>query len=126
MSDRDHPSIAPEAKRTLEPIRAKPTLERTLEPKQTLKQRLAASFAEFGRIAIITYVVLSLVTIAGFSVAIGIGAEPSSATGVFGVIAAGWLAAKATMPIRILIVLALTPAIAAILRRRSRNHPTAT
>ncbi len=93
--------------------------------KRTLKERLSANVAEYGRIAVITYLVLSLLTIAGFSVAIGIGAEPSSATGVFGVIAAGWLAAKATMPLRILIVLGLTPAVAAVVRRRARTRPVA-
>lgn len=93
-------------------------------PKRTLKERLAALFADYGRIAIVTYLILSLLTIAGFAVAIGIGAEPSSATGFFGVIGAGWLAAKATMPIRILIVLGLTPAVAAVVRRKApRSEP---
>jgi hypothetical protein len=69
--------------------------------RRTLKQRLAANFAAYGRIAIITYLSLSLLTIAGFSLAIGVGAEPSSATGVLGVIGAGWLAAKATMPVHL-------------------------
>ncbi len=87
--------------------------------KRTLKERRAAHFAEYGKVGVVTYLVLSLATITGFSIAIGIGAEPSSATGVLGVIGAGWLAAKATMPIRILITLALTPAIAFVVRRRA-------
>jgi hypothetical protein len=92
--------------------------------KPTLKQRLAAHFAEYGRVAIITYLVLSLMTIAGFSIAIGIGAEPSTATGFLGVIGAGWLAAKATMPLRILVVLGVTPPIAAlVVRRKARKAP---
>ena len=86
--------------------------------KLTLKERLSAHFADYGRIAVITYLVLSLLTIAAFSIAIGIGAEPSTATGFFGVIAAGWLTAKATMPIRILITLGITPPIAAVVRRK--------
>ena len=93
--------------------------------KPTLKQRLKDSFAEYGRIAVITYLVLSGLTIAGFSIAIGIGAEPSSATGFLGVIGAGWLAAKATMPIRILITLGITPGIAFVVRRRSRKRAVA-
>lgn len=88
--------------------------------KPSLKQRLAAQFRDYGSIAIVTYLVLSVLTIVGFSIAIGVGVEPSSATGLFGVIGAGWLAAKATMPIRILITLGLTPVIAAIVRRRKR------
>ncbi len=91
-------------------------------PKRTLKERLTAHFAEYGRVAVVTYLVLSLMTIIGFSIAIGVGAEPSTATGFLGVIGAGWLAAKATMPLRILAVLAVTPPIAAlIVRRKARK-----
>jgi hypothetical protein len=86
--------------------------------KRTLKERLAAHMAEYGKIAIYTYIALSLATIAGFAIAIGVGVAPSSASGVFGVIGAGWLAAKATMPLRILATLGLTPLVATLLRRR--------
>lgn len=92
-------------------------------PRRTLKERLKAHFAEYGRVAIYTYLVLSVSTIIGFSIAIGAGVSPSSATGVFGVIGAGWVAAKATMPLRILATLGLTPLIAAIIERRKRNRP---
>ncbi len=93
------------------------------EPKPSRKQQLSALFAEYGRVAIVSYLVLSLLTIAGFSIAIGIGFEPSTASGVLEVIGAGWLAAKATMPIRILIVLAITPPIAAFVSRRRAKKP---
>jgi hypothetical protein len=93
--------------------------------KLSLKERLAAHVAEYGKVALYTYLVLSLGTIAAFSIAIGMGVEPSSATGVIGVIGAGWLAAKATMPIRILITLGLAPLIATLLRRRKRPAPEA-
>ncbi len=86
--------------------------------KPTLKQRLQALMADYGKIAIYTYLTLSLGTIAAFSIAFGFGMAPSSATGVVGVIGAGWLAAKATMPLRILATLGLTPLIATLLRRR--------
>src|SRR5882724_7794295 len=83
-----------------------------------LRQRLSALFNEYGRLAIITYFTLSILTIIGFSVAFGVGIEPSTATGVIGVIGAGWVAAKATLPIRILITLGLTPLIALVVNRR--------
>lgn len=89
-------------------------------PKRTLKERLKAHIAEYGRVAIYTYLTLSILTIAGFSIAIGAGVTPSSATGVLGVIGAGWVAAKATMPLRILATLGLTPLISALLQRRKR------
>jgi hypothetical protein len=87
----------------------------------SLKQRLTALFEVYGRIAIITYFTLSGLAIIGFSVAIWIGAEPSSATGVLGVIIAGWAAAKVTLPIRILITLALTPLVAFVVGRLRRT-----
>ena len=92
-------------------------------PKRTLKQRLKAHFAEYGSIAIYTYLTLSITTIIAFSIAIGLGVAPSSATGVFGVIGAGWVAAKATMPLRILATLGLTPLVAALWHRWRKAHP---
>lgn len=85
--------------------------------KRPLKQRLADHFAEYGKFAIYTYLALSLLAIAGFSIAIGMGLAPSSASGVIGTIGAGWLAAKATMPLRILATLALTPLVAMLWRK---------
>jgi hypothetical protein len=86
--------------------------------KPPLKQRLSALFEEYGRIAIVTYFTLSILTIIGFSIAIWTGVKPSSETGVLGVIIAGWALAKATLPIRILITLGLTPVVALVVRRR--------
>src|ERR1051325_5199722 len=79
--------------------------------KPSLKQRLTTLFEDYGKVAIITYFTLS-------GLAIWIGAEPSSATGVLGVLFAGWALAKATMPVRILITLAVTPVIGTLVRRR--------
>ena len=91
-----------------------------------MKARLEKLLAEYGRVALYTYLSLSLLTIAGFSIAIGAGFAPSSATGIFGVIGAGWLAAKATMPLRILATLALTPLIATLVRRITRRKSPVT
>ena len=85
--------------------------------KRTLKERLAAHMAEYGKIALYTYLVLSLSAIVGFSIAIGSGVEPSTTSGALGVIGAGWVAAKATMPLRILATLGLTPLVAAVVRK---------
>lgn len=91
--------------------------------KRTLKERLTAQFNEYGKIAIITYFTISILAIIGFSVAIGIGYEPSTATGVFGVIFAGWIAAKATLPIRLVITLAITPVVAMVVNRLWPKRP---
>jgi hypothetical protein len=87
----------------------------------SLKERLSVLLAEYGRIAIVTFFTLSILTIIGFSIAFGIGVSPSSATGVLGVIFAGWVAAKATLPIRILITLGLTPVVALVVKRLGRK-----
>lgn len=95
----------------------------TEEPRLSLKERLKKQFTEYPRIAIITYLTLSIISIAGFSIAIGMGAQPSTATGTLGVIGAGWVAAKALMPLRILATLALTPLIAAVVQRFKKPEP---
>lgn len=82
---------------------------------------MSALVSEYGKIALYTYLALSLSAIVAFSVAIGMGVGPTSATGTLGVIGAGWVAAKATMPLRALATLALTPLIATLLRRRPRR-----
>jgi hypothetical protein len=89
--------------------------------KPPLKQRLSALFSEYGPIALVTYLTLSVLTIIGFAIAFGIGTSPESTTGVLGVIFAGWVAAKATLPIRILITLAVTPLVALIVKRLRRT-----
>lgn len=86
-----------------------------------MKARLQKLLTEYGKVALYTYLALSLLAIVGFSIAIASGVEPSSATGMFGVVGAGWLAAKATMPLRILATLALTPVIAALVRRLTKR-----
>lgn len=90
-----------------------------------MKARLQKLLAEYGRVALYTYLTLSILAIVGFSIAIAAGVEPSSATGILGVIGAGWLAAKATMPLRILATLALTPLIATLVRRITKRKTPA-
>jgi hypothetical protein len=88
-----------------------------------LKERLKKQFTEYPRIAIITYLTLSILSIVAFSIAIGMGAQPTTATGTHVVIGAGWVEAKALMPLRILATLALTPMIAAVVGRFKKPAP---
>ena len=88
--------------------------------KPSLKVRLKKLIAEYGNVALVTYLALSLIAIAGFSLAIGFGFGADSAGDVLGTIGAGWLAAKATVPLRILATLALTPLIGKLLQRRRK------
>ena len=88
-----------------------------------MKARLEKLMAEYGTVALYTYLTLSLLAIIGFSVAIGVGVAPSSASGMIGVVGAGWAAAKLTMPLRALATLAMTPLIAALVRKRKTPVP---
>lgn len=85
--------------------------------KLPLKERLAELFGAYGKIAVYTYFTLSLLAIIGFSIAVDLGYKPTTSTGVIGVILTGWALAKATMPIRILITLGLTPMVAHVVNR---------
>lgn len=88
-----------------------------------MKARLGKLMAEYGNVALYTFLSLSLLAIIGFSIAIGVGVAPSSATGVLGVIGAGWVAAKLTLPLRLLATVALTPLIATLVRKRKTPVP---
>jgi len=97
----------------------------TARTKLPLRKRLAVLYRMYGRIALVIFAVIWLLTIAGFGAAIYLGFKASSATGVLGTIGAAWLAAKMTMPLRILATIAITPPIARWWRRRHPLPPTA-
>lgn len=88
--------------------------------KPPLKQRLKKLMEQYGRVALYTYLALSLTAIIGFSIAIGLGTGADTTGGVLGAIGAGWVAAKATMPLRILATLGLTPLISNLITRRKK------
>ena len=124
MVDRDvaPDSELPEAPIAIDPAAPVPPAAPVGPPKKLpLKDRLKAIMKDYPQVAVFTYLGCSLIAITGFAIAIGIGAEPSTATGVLGVIGAAWLAAKITVPLRILATLALTPLIAAQLAKLKRK-----
>ncbi len=80
-------------------------------------EKLKALLAEYGNVAIGTYLVIWLATLAGFAIAISLGVQVESASGGIGLLGASWLATKLTQPFRIAATLAATPLVAAVLRR---------
>lgn len=90
-----------------------------------MKARLEKLLAEYGKVALWTYLSISLLTIAGFAIAFASGFSPSSATGMLGVLGAAWVASKATILLRIAITLALTPVVAAVVRRITKRKTPA-
>ncbi len=83
----------------------------------SLSERMKGMLAEYGRVALIVYLVLFGAVLAGFSVAISAGVAVDSAAGGVGTFAAAYVATKLTQPLRILATLAITPLVAAGLKR---------
>lgn len=86
------------------------------------RDKLKSLLAEYGNVAIGTYLVIWMLTLAGFAVAISLGFQVESATGGVGLAGASWVATKLTQPLRIAGTLMLTPVVAALLRK-SRRPP---
>jgi hypothetical protein len=85
------------------------------------KERLKSLLAEYGRVALYTYLGLFAVVFAGFAVAIAAGVQVESAQGGAGVLGMAYLATKVTQPIRIAATIALTPLVASAIARLRRT-----
>jgi len=73
--------------------------------------------AEYGPIALGTYLTIFGLTWAGFAAAISMGVAVESAAGGAGLVGASWLATKVTQPLRIGATAVLTPVVARFTRR---------
>ena len=80
-------------------------------------EKLKSLLAEYGNVALGTYLVIWILTLAGFATAISLGFEVEGAASGAGLAGASWLATKLTQPLRIAGTLALTPIVAAVLRK---------
>jgi hypothetical protein len=78
---------------------------------------LTSLLAEYGRVALYTYLSLFVLVFAGFAAAIFAGVQVEGSAGNAGVVGAAYVATKVTQPLRILGTLALTPLVAALLKR---------
>jgi hypothetical protein len=88
------------------------------------RERLKTLLAEYGRVALYTYFGLFALVLAGFAVAIAAGVQVESAQGGAGVLGMAWLATKVTQPLRIAATLALTPLVAAAVKKVRRERGT--
>jgi hypothetical protein len=85
------------------------------------REKLKTLLAEYGNVAIYTYLVIWVLTLAGFAVAISLGMQVKGAASGTGVALGAWLATKLTQPLRIAGTLGLTPLVAALLRKFRRK-----
>lgn len=84
-----------------------------------MNDKLKRMFADYGAVAIGTYLGIFALALAGFAGAIGLGVQVESAAGGAGTFAAAYVATKLTQPLRILATALLTPLVARLLRRKS-------
>ena len=81
------------------------------------REKLKLLLEEYGRLALWIYLSIWLAVLAGFAVAISVGFKTSSAGADAGVLLSAWVATKLTQPLRIAATLALTPVVAAMLKK---------
>lgn len=84
------------------------------------RQRLKTLLAEYGRLALYTYLTLFVLVLLGFAGAIHLGVRTESTAGKAGLWGAAWLATKVTQPLRVLATVALTPLVAQVLKLRKK------
>jgi hypothetical protein len=89
------------------------------------KERLKTLLAEYGRVALYTYLGLFVLVFAAFAVAIAAGVQVASAEGGAGVLGMAYVATKVSQPIRIAATLALTPVIATWINRLKASKESA-
>src|SRR5450631_2942888 len=87
------------------------------------RQGLKTLLAEYGRLALYTYLVLFVLVLLGFAGALHLGVRAESTAGKAGLWGAAWLATKVTQPLRILATVALTPLVAQVLKWRRKPSP---
>jgi hypothetical protein len=85
------------------------------------REKLKKLLAEYGNVAIGTYLAIWVLTLAGFALAISMGVKVEGAASGVGLAGATWVATKLTQPLRIAGTLALTPIVAAVLRKLRRK-----
>lgn len=97
------------------------------------REKLKSLLAEYGNVALITYLVIWVLTLTGFAIAISTGVNVDAVMGSIarffgsswegrtsgaGLAGLTWLATKLTQPLRIAATVALTPFVASLLRKR--------
>jgi hypothetical protein len=87
------------------------------------REKLKTLLSEYGNVALVTYLVIWVLTLTGFAIAISMGIKVEGATSGAGLAGATWLATKLTQPLRIAATLALTPIVSALYRKLRGMSP---
>ena len=88
-----------------------------------LKTRYADLLAEYGMVALGTWLALAALTFTGLVIAIRMGIHVESTAASAGTFGAAYVALQVTKPVRIVATLVLTPVVATVLRRQRTEVP---
>jgi hypothetical protein len=94
---------------------------RAVTGKPSLKQRMKTLIAESGAIVLWVYFGIFALVLVSTATALKMGVKLDGVAGAAGIWGAAYLFTKLTQPVRIAITLAVTPAVAALLRRFRRQ-----
>ncbi len=95
-----------------------PNAQQPLPARAPLKDRLQNLLVEYGSIALWVYFIIFAIVLFGFALALRLGIRVHGLAGSAGIWAGAYLATKLTQPLRIMATFALTPAVAALTRRK--------
>jgi hypothetical protein len=89
-----------------------------------MRKTLQSVITTYGTTALVVYLALFALVLAGFAVAFWLGWRPAGAGSRLGVLTAAYVATKLTQPLRIIATAALTPLCARLFQRlRPRPGP---
>jgi hypothetical protein len=88
-----------------------------------LKDRLKALVEEYGALAIIVFIALSVIVYGSAYAAIALGWRPQSTAGTVGTAGAAYVAYRLTLPVRLAAAVLLTPLVARVLVRLRLRGP---
>ena len=106
-----------------------------IKTKPPLKERFQTLLAQYGRVVFIVYFAIFGLVLAGFAIAIRMGASSEivsrlgipmdSTAGDLGTLGLAWVFTKFTQPLRILATLVLTPIVAKVVDKFGKKPPSA-
>jgi hypothetical protein len=93
-------------------------------PRPPIKERLKALVAEYGMLAIVVFIAISLLVFAGMYAAVSAGWRPESAAGTAGTLLTAYVAYRTTLLLRIAAAALVTPVVARAMERMGlRRRP---
>lgn len=82
-----------------------------------MRQRLKTLIVEYGVVAVLVYLAISIAVLFGFWIGIRLGYKATSTTGFWGTLGAAYVLMRFTLPVRIAATMVATPFVAKLYER---------